>query len=36
MTHNPNDFADVMLFCSISTALIMLLAVSIAYLIEKL
>ena len=36
MTPNPNDFADMMLFCSVGTALIMLLAVSLAYIIEEL
>lgn len=36
MTPNPFDFGEMMLFCSVGTALIMLLVVSIAYLIEEL
>lgn len=36
MTPNPLDFGEMMLFCSVGTALIILLAVSLAYLIEEL
>lgn len=36
MNPNVNDFADMMLFCSVGTALIMYLAVGIAYIIEEL